>query len=56
MKKKVLRERRKITEEEVQAVAKAIKIQAIEEDKEVENVVDEIIEESKEDKKKKKVK
>ena len=33
MKKKVLRERRKITEEEVQAVAKAIKIQAIEEDK-----------------------
>lgn len=53
MKKKVLRERR-ITEEEVQAVAKAIKTHAIEEDKEVEEVVDEIIEEAKEEKKSKK--
>ena len=49
MKKKVYRERYKtITEEEVQAVAKAIVEQAEEDNKTIEEVVNEIVEESKE--------
>jgi hypothetical protein len=47
MKKKVFRERRSFTEEEVQAVAKAIVEQAEEDNKTIEEVVNEIVEESK---------
>lgn len=54
MKKKVFRERRTITEEEVQAVAKAIVEQAKEDNKTIEEVVNEIVEESKETKPKRK--
>ena len=49
MKKKVYRERYKtITEEEVQAVANAIVEQAKEDNKTIEEVVNEIVEENKE--------
>jgi hypothetical protein len=47
MKKKLFRERRTFTEEEVQAVAKAIVEQANEDNKTIEEVVNEIVEESK---------